>query len=145
MGLQRPLFDLDAVYLEATRLGPNVSNMLMMGIMIEADLENWVELIRPKATKGHEEEGEILMDLKITTAGLVINNSVFVALHPTLVIFLHSLTYSGKIQVRYMVGLKSEAKKVLVCLRFQTRIVINDEPLEPTRYIKQANKWFEAV
>ena len=87
MGLQRPLFDLDAVYLEATRLGPNVSNMLMMGIMIEADLENWVELIRPKATKGHEEEGEILMDLKITTAGLVINNSVFVALHPTLVIF----------------------------------------------------------
>jgi hypothetical protein len=79
LGLHKPFFDLDAVYIDATRIGPSTSNMLMVGFNIEADLEKLVETFRKH---GETEES---LNPKIPTGGIIVNNSVFTSIDSRLV------------------------------------------------------------
>ena len=91
VGLHEPLFIVDAVYIDASRIGPSSSNMFMIGLGIEAGFENFAESLRTKnADSLHEEE---LTNPTVPSAGLIINNSVFTNLSPRVVVGLEILSY----------------------------------------------------
>ena len=83
VGLHRPIFDLDAVYLDATRLGQHTSNMFMAGIMLEFDFKHLDKKFRTRNRSEHDKDENPSPEL--TTGGIVINNSVFEAVGERLV------------------------------------------------------------